>query len=227
MRFWRGTGGVRCALPTLPVAHRKLSKSPGCGEQARKARFAARRPMTCKQRRRYCPRASIRCIGSVILLLCIHQVMLAQSGQQARPNNGASGAVPVRVPLTLRRAVQLALKQNPQELVARIQVEQRRRETDLAMSNLLPQVAIDSKITVWRYNFQSIAGGDTPNAIGPFQVLDFGGRFSQNVLNLPLIRHYQSSRENIVAAEAALNGTREDIVSATVTSLSAVHPEVG
>jgi hypothetical protein len=106
-------------------------------------------------------------------------------------------------------------------------VQTRAAATVEAMSNLLPQVAIDSKITVWRYNFQSIAGGDTPNAIGPFQVLDFGGRFSQNVLNLPLIRHYQSSRENIVAAEAALNGTREDIVSATVTSLSAVHPEVG
>jgi outer membrane protein TolC len=164
-------------------------------------------------------RASLRCVASFVVLLWMHQPALPQSGQTVQPNSGENGAaVLVRVPLTLREAVQLALKQNPREMVARIQVEQRRRESDQSLANLLPQAAIDSKITVWRYNRQSIAGGDTPSVIGPFQVLDSGGSFSQNALNLPLIRHYQSSRQNIATAQAELILTHEEIVSAVVTS---------
>ncbi|MGB6688482.1 MAG: TolC family protein [Terracidiphilus sp.] len=157
-------------------------------------------------------------IALLALTLSIDQSAAAQSMQSVQPNNGASMATLARVPLTLREAVQLALKQNPEEMVARIQVEQRKRESDQALANLLPQVAIDSKISVWRYNFQSFVGGDTPTIIGPFQSLDSGGSFSQNALNLPLILHYQSSRQNIATAKAELNGTREGIVSAVVTS---------
>jgi hypothetical protein len=58
-------------------------------------------------------------------------------------------------------------------------------------------------------------GGDTPIVIGPFQTLDSGGTFSHNVLDLPLIRHYQ---RNIVATKEKLNDTREAIVSAFMTS---------
>lgn len=165
------------------------------------------------------PRALLRCVASLVVLLWMHQPALPQSGQTAQPNSGANGeAALVRVPLSLREAVQLALKQNPQETVARIQVEQRRRESDEALANLLPQAAINSKIAVWRYNRQSIAGGDSPSVIGPFQVLDSGGSFSQDAFNLPLIRHYQSSRQNIVTAKTDLSRTHEEIVSAVVSS---------
>ena len=154
----------------------------------------------------------------LLLLFWPLQGVQAQSGQPAQPNQGATEAAPVRLPLSLRAAVQLALKQNPREMVSRIQVEQRKQESNGARAELLPQAAIDSKVSVRRYNLQSIVGGHSPSAIGPFQVLDSGGSFSQNVLNLPLIRHYQSSRQNIVTAKAELNGTREEIVSAVVSS---------
>lgn len=164
------------------------------------------------------PRLSIRCIAWLALLSSACRFVPAQPIQSPRPNDGAGEVTRARVPLTLREAVQLALKQNPEEMVARIQVEQRRRESDQARANLLPQASIDSKISVWRYNAQSILGGHTPAVTGPFQSLDSGGSFSENAVNLPLISHYESSRENITTAKAELNGTREGIVSAVVTS---------
>lgn len=138
--------------------------------------------------------------------------------ESAQTDNGASKSTLAWVPLSLREAVQLALKQNPEEMVARIQVEQGRRESDRALANLLPQAAIDSRVSIWRFNLQSFLAGHTPSVIGPFQTLDSGGSFSQNALNLPLIRQYQSSRQNITTAKAVLSGTREGIVSAVVTS---------
>lgn len=138
--------------------------------------------------------------------------------ESAQTDNGASKSTLAWVPLSLREAVQLALKQNPEEMVARIQVEQSRRESDRALANLLPQAAIDSRVSIWRFNLQSFLAGHTPSVIGPFQTLDSGGSFSQNALNLPLIRQYQSSRQNITTAKAVLSGTREGIVSAVVTS---------
>jgi hypothetical protein len=65
-------------------------------------------------------RSSLRCIASLALLLPVYQSAPARSVQSAQVNNGASGATLVRVPLTLREAVQVALKQNPDEMVARI-----------------------------------------------------------------------------------------------------------
>jgi outer membrane protein len=153
-----------------------------------------------------------------LLLWMFHQPMVAQSRQLVPPGNDPRGATLVRVPLTLREAVQLALKQNPRELVASIEVERRRRISEKARARLLPQAAIDSTVSVKRFNGQSITGGRMPTQYGPFQVLDFGGEFSQSIIDLPHIRHYQSSRQDIVTAKEDRNSTREEIVSEVVTS---------
>jgi outer membrane protein len=156
--------------------------------------------------------------ASLALLLWIfHQPMLAQSQQLGPPGNDARGATLVRLPLTLREAVQLALKQNPREVVARIEVERRTRISDEARAKLLPQATIDSTVSVKRFNGQSITGGRMPTQYGPFQVLAFGGEFSQSIIDLPRIRQYQSSRQDIVTAKDERNGTREEIVSEVVT----------
>ncbi len=153
----------------------------------------------------------------VLLLWIFHQPMLAQSRQLVPPGNDATGATLVRLPLTLREAVQLALKQNPREVVARIEVERRRRMSDEARAKLLPQAAIDSTVSVKRFNGQSITGGRMPTQYGPFQVLNFGGEFSQSIIDLPHIRQFQSSRQDIATARDERNSTREDIVSTVVT----------
>jgi outer membrane protein len=165
-----------------------------------------------------CLWASIRNNASLVILLwMVHQPMLAQSQRPITPSNGARGAEPVRLPLTMREAVQLALKQNPREVIARLEVEQRKRLSDEALAKLLPQVAIDSTVSVKRFNGQSITGGRVPTQYGPFQVLNFGGEFSQSLADLPHIRQFQSSRQDIVTAKDERNSTREDIVSTVVT----------
>jgi outer membrane protein TolC len=78
----------------------------------------------------------------MLLLWVVLQPMLAQSRQPEPPGNDATGSALVRLPLTLREAVQLALKQNPREVVARIEVERRRRMSDQALAKLLPQAAV-------------------------------------------------------------------------------------
>jgi outer membrane protein len=164
-------------------------------------------------------RASFRCHAWLMLLLwMVHQPVLAQRGQPVPPSNGASGPALGRLPLSLREAVQLALKQNPRQAIAHIEVEQRRRASDQAIAKLLPQAAVDSTISVKRFNGQSITGGRIPTQYGPFQVLDIGGEFSQSLIDLPLIRRYQSSRQNVVTAKDEVSSTREEIVSEVVTS---------
>lgn len=146
----------------------------------------------------------------------VHQTALAQ-GPAILPNNGARAQTTVRLQLSLREAVQIALKQNPRLVIARIEVEQRRRAGDQALAKLLPQAALDSTVSVRRFNGQSITGGRIPTQYGPFQVLDMGGEFSQSLIDLPKIRHYQSSRQDIITAEDELNSNREEIVSEVVT----------
>ena len=90
--------------------------------------------------------------------------------------------------------------------------------SDEALAKLLPQAAIDSTVSVKRFNGQSITGGRVATQYGPFQVLNFGGEFSQSLIDLPLIRHYQSSRQDIVTAKDERSSTREEIVSTVVTS---------
>lgn len=148
----------------------------------------------------------------------VHQPVPAQSGQPPPPSSGASSSEQVRLRLTVRDAVQLALKQNPRQVIARVEVEQRRRIADQALAKLLPQAAINSTVSVKRFNGQSITGGHIPTQYGPFQVLDFGGEFSQTLIDLSLLRHYQARKQDIVTANEELHSTREEIVSAVVTS---------
>jgi outer membrane protein len=176
-------------------------------------------PEIAQKRRCDQMRAPFRCHASLMLLLwMVHQPALAQPSQPVPPRCGACGPALGRLPLSLREAVQLALKQNPRQAVAHIEVEQRRRASDQAIAKLLPQAAVDSTISVKRFNGQSITGGRIPTQYGPFQVLDIGGEFSQSLIDLPLIRRYESSRQNVVTAEDEVSSTREEIVSEVVTS---------
>lgn len=146
----------------------------------------------------------------------VHQTALAQD-PAILPDNGARAQTTVSLQLSLREAVQIALKQNPRLVIARIEVEQRRRASDQTLARLLPQANVDSTISVKRFNGQSITGGRIPTQYGPFQVLNMGGEFSQSLIDLPLIRRYQLSRQDIITAEDELNSNREEIVSEVVT----------
>jgi len=112
----------------------------------------------------------------------------------------ANAQSPTGRPLSMKDAVKLALRQNPQRLIARLIVSEKNQDKNIAQSALLPQVNVVAGESVNSYNSQSIAGGPKPVRVGPFQAVDAGGEFSLDLFNMSLTRRYQASREDVHTA---------------------------
>jgi outer membrane protein len=154
--------------------------------------------------------ASFRRI-SVFLLLILQGPFPPDSfAQQPLPASNRS------LQLTLKEAVQLALKQNPQRIIARLLVSESDRNSQIARAALLPQANMAASGSVNQYNFQSIERSKPRTDAGPFQVVEAGPTFSQTLLNLPQIREYQIGREGTRQARADEQTTRETVVTAVV-----------
>ena len=127
------------------------------------------------------------------------------------------------VPVTLKQAVQLALHQNPQVLIARIAVSLIDRARAEALAELLPQADLTAREAIIRFNVQSIIDlpaihiGPSPVRIGPFQSETAGALFSEQLLNLGLIRRYQVGRQNVTTARFDESAAREQVTTAVVT----------
>src|SRR5271156_5112361 len=101
----------------------------------------------------------------------------------AQPNP----APPVQsVQLTLKEAVQLALKQNPQVVAVRLLSLESDRQRQISRSALLPQASLTSTGQLAQYNFASIERTSTRTTTGIFQYIQAGPAYSQSLLNLPL-----------------------------------------
>src|SRR5271166_1835523 len=125
--------------------------------------------------------ASFRQISALLLVFLQLPFPTRMSAQQAPP--GAPGVLQ----LTLKQAVQLALKQNPQRIIAQILVSESDRSSQIARSALLPQAAITGKGARSQYNLQTVESSPRRPA-GPFQFIEAGPEFSQSILSLPLFR---------------------------------------
>lgn len=127
------------------------------------------------------------------------------------------------VPVTLKQAVQLALRQNPRVLIAKIAVSQSEQARAEARAELLPQVDFAAREAIIRFNVQSIIDlpdiglGESPRRVGPFQSETGGVTFSQQLLNLGLIRRYQVGRQNVTTAGFDESTAREQVTTAVVT----------
>lgn len=130
--------------------------------------------------------------------------------------NSAGAETAAARPLSMKEAVQLAMQQNPQRLIARLAVNERREDKTIAQSALLPQVNVVAGESVNSYNSQSILGGPSPMRIGPFQAVDAGGEFSLNLFNMPLTRRYQASREDVHTTIFLETTEREQITALIV-----------
>src|SRR5580698_6915800 len=80
-----------------------------------------------------------------------YRVSLAQSNTSPPAASPAQGP-----PLTLKDAVQLALKQNPEVLIARLLSLESSRNRQIARSALLPQASVAANGAVVQYNIESI-----------------------------------------------------------------------
>jgi outer membrane protein len=146
-----------------------------------------------------------------ILLLAFLQTPFPLASFAQQPPPVSSGTLQ----LTLRQAVQLALQQNPQRVIARLLVSESDRNSQITRSALLPQANISASGSINQYNFQSIERTHRQDA-GPFQVVEAGPTFSQTILNLPQIRGYQIGREGTRQSRSDELTTRENVVTAVV-----------
>ena len=154
--------------------------------------------------------ASLQRISVALLLFLLASFPLVSAPQQ--PSASTTGSLQ----LTLKEAVQLSLKQNPQRVIAQILVSESERNSQIGRSALLPQARIAASGSLNQYNFQSIERAPKPAAAGPFQVIQAGPAFSQTILNFPQIRAYQIGREGTHQARADEQTTREIVVNAVV-----------
>jgi len=135
-----------------------------------------------------------------------------QTGTQPAAQTQTSGTLK----LSLKDAVVLGLKQNPQRVIAGILVSESDRNRDIARSALLPQLGVDGHTALSQYNLQAVEKGP-PGRAGPYQYMEAGPSFSQTVLSFPEIRRYQIGREGTRGARADEKTARETVVNAVVT----------
>ena len=134
----------------------------------------------------------------------------------ANTNDQAAAATGAPLQLTLKRAVQLGLRQNPERVIAQILVSESDRNRQIARSVLLPQAAVDGHAALSQYNLQSVEATRRA-AAGPYQFIEAGPSFSQTILSLPQIRGYQIGNERVRGARADEQTERESVVSAVVS----------
>jgi outer membrane protein len=148
--------------------------------------------------------------------IVVFVVFLARTVGVCRAQTGPAGAPGQPLRLTLKQAVQLALKQNPQVLVARLLTMESGQQQQIARAGLLPQANLTAATALEQFNLQTIERLPKPTAAGPYQWIQAGPTFSQSVLNLPLIRNYQIGREGVRESRAQERATREDITASVV-----------
>ncbi len=130
----------------------------------------------------------------------------------------AQEKAPLRV--TLRDAVQLALKQNPQVQIAAINVAESEQQRTIARADLLPQASLDVRDSAERLNIEAAIGlkfAGISEHVGPFQVFQAGGIFSQQIFDLTLWRRWQASRERVKGSSAERQSVREQTVLLVVS----------
>jgi outer membrane protein len=117
--------------------------------------------------------------------------------------------------LTLKDAVALALRQNPQVILANLAVSQSDQNRLLARSALMPQVAGNASQFVHRINLDSAIGFGFPGFaqhVGPYYVSQAGVAFNAPVFDLTLWRRYKSSQIAIESQRAQEVSVREESI---------------
>ncbi len=132
----------------------------------------------------------------------------------------ARAADPTPLRLTLRDAVQLALKQNPQVQIANLNIAVEQENQTIARSSLLPQVNLNGSEVVRRANLEALFGQriqSFPGHIGPFWVMQAGPGGSMPIFDLTAWRRWQASKENVTGARAQNLAAREQNVQLVVS----------
>lgn len=134
------------------------------------------------------------------------------------PRSRAQDKAPVR--LTLKQAVTLALKENPQVQIAVLNLAESKQDRNLARAGLLPQADLRAGDSVMRENVEALFGRPFPGIsehIGPFQFFQAGVGFSFPLLDLTAYRRWQAASREARASERDSQGVREQTVLLVVS----------
>ena len=159
-------------------------------------------------------RANVSVLGHVVVAI-VCALLLVGCGKDALTQSNPAPVVQ-SIPLSLKDAVQLALKQNPQIVASRLLSLESDRQRQISRSALLPQASLTGTGVVRQYNTASVVRTATRGTGGPYQFIQAGPAFSESLLDLPLFRSYQLSSEGVREARAQENVTREDVIAAVV-----------
>jgi len=133
---------------------------------------------------------------------------------------GQTSATPATLRLTLRDAVQLALRQNPQVQIASLNLAQSQEDRAISRSALLPQASLSASERVQRMNIAALVGRPFPGFpqhIGPFEIFQAGPNFSVPIFDLTLWHRWQASKSNVTATAAQEQTAREQIAVLVVS----------
>jgi outer membrane protein TolC len=174
-----------------------------------------RREETMPHKRKSTKRSLLEQIKKTIhpaIILVLLPLLLAGGGVLA--------ADPAPQRLTLEEAVKLALKQNPQVLIAGLNVAESQQDQLTARAGLLPQAGFQVSNLVRRANLEAALGRRIPffpQQAGPFQVFQAGPSFSMPIFDLTLWHRWQASRHSVSATESQETSVREQVVLLTVS----------
>lgn len=132
----------------------------------------------------------------------------------------ADPAVTPTLKLTLREAVQLALRQNPQVQIANLNIAESQENQTIARSALLPQASLGISDTLRRSNLETAFGQRIlgfPGHIGPLYVIQAGPNFSAPLLDLTAWKRWQASKETVQGTRAQEQSVREDTAQLVVS----------
>ncbi len=129
-------------------------------------------------------------------------------------------AQPAPLRLTLRDAVQMALKQNPQVQVANLNTAVTQENQIVARSALLPQANLAVSEAVQRENLDAFLGmkvAGFPQHSGPFGLFQGGANGSMPLFDLTAWHRWRQSQENTTGAHAQELTVREQNVQLVVS----------
>jgi len=131
---------------------------------------------------------------------------------------GAPDPAPLK--LTLRDAVRMALKQNPQVQIANLNIAESRENQNVARAGLLPQIGFSGSESVHRVNLAAAFGSkitEFPEHVGPFWLFEGGSTGSLPLFDFTAWRRWQASKENVTGARAQEMTVREENVQLVVS----------
>jgi outer membrane protein len=136
-----------------------------------------------------------------VLLQCALLLMVFAAGMKA----AQPPTQPAPLRLTLRDAVEMALKQNPQVQIANLNIAVTQENQIVARSALLPQANLAVSESVERDNLEAFLGMRVqgfPQHSGPFWLFQGGANGSMPLFDLAAWHRWRQSKENTTGARA-------------------------